>query len=107
MARAFDASYFPDQDAHDPLISPLYAPVENFPDNVLIVTAGQDYLADEATKLVERIEKETRDKHVVSLRVDGCGHAWDKNIGEEDTHRAKKRDEAYTAAIEMLKRSIS
>ncbi|KAF3391900.1 hypothetical protein DPV78_010476 [Talaromyces pinophilus] len=107
MARVFDGSYFQDRDAHDPRISPFYAPAENFPDNVLIVTAGQDYLADEATGLAERIKKEARDKHVVSLRVEGCGHAWDKNIGEKDTHRAKKRDEAYTAAIEMLKRSIS
>lgn len=107
MARVFDGSYFQDRDAHDPRISPFYAPAENFPDNVLIVAAGQDYLADEATGLAERIKKEARSKHVVSLRVEGCGHAWDKNIGEEDTHRAKKRDEAYAAAVEMLKRSIS
>lgn len=107
IARVFDGSYFQDRDAHDPRISPSYAPAENFPDNVLIVTAGQDWLADEATILAERIKKEARDKHVVSLRVEGCGHAWDKNIGEKDTHRAKKRDEAYAAAIEMLKRSVS
>uniref|UniRef100_A0A093VE25 AB hydrolase superfamily protein n=1 Tax=Talaromyces marneffei PM1 TaxID=1077442 RepID=A0A093VE25_TALMA len=107
MAKVFDGSYFQDRDAHDPRISPFYAPAENFPDNVLIVTAGQDYLADEAAALAEGIKKEARDKHVVSLRVEGCGHAWDKNIGEEDSHRAKKRDEAYAAAVEMLKRSIS
>lgn len=107
MAKVFDGSYFLDRDARDPRISPFYAPAENFPDNVLIVTAGQDYLADEATGLAERIKKEARDKYVVSLRVEGCGHAWDKNIGDEDIHRAKKRDEAYTAAVEMLNRSIS
>lgn len=107
MAKVFDGSYFQDRDAHDPRISPSYAPAENFPDNILIVTAGQDYLADEATNLAERIKREARDKHVVSLRVEGCAHAWDKNIGEKDTHRAKKRDEAYAAAIEMLRKSIS
>lgn len=106
MARVFDGSYFQDRDAHDPRISPFYAPAENFPDNVLIVTAGQDYLAGEANSLAEKIRKEARDKHVVSMQVEGCEHGWDKRVGE-DPYRVKKRDEAYTAAIEMLNRSIS
>lgn len=107
MAKVFDGSYFQNRDAHDPRISPFYAPAESFPNNVLIVTPDQDYLADEAVGLAERIKKEARDKHVVSLRVEGCGHAWDKNVGEKDSHRAKKRDETYAAAVEMLKRSLN
>lgn len=106
MVKVFDGSYFQDQDPRDPRISPFYAPAQNFPDNVLIVTPAQDYLADEGAALAERIKCESKDKHVVMERVEGCGHAWDKRVSDEDAFKMKKRDEAYKLAAQVLKRSL-
>jgi hypothetical protein len=39
---------------------------------------------------------------VVSQRIPGVGHAWDKQV-EAGSVAEKKRDEAYALAIEMLK----
>jgi acetyl esterase/lipase len=104
LARVFDGSYFQDKDPHDPRISPFFAPAENFPDNVLIVTPARDYLADEGAALAERIKKEASDKHVVTQRVEGYGHAWDKNTSDPISMR--KRDEAYELAAVVLKRTL-
>lgn len=106
LSKVFDGSYFQDRDPYDPRISPFFAPAENFPNNILIVTPAQDYLADEGAGLAERIRKDAGDKHVVMMRIEGCGHAWDKRVGEKDSFRAKKRDEAYAAAVDMLKKSL-
>ncbi|OKL55523.1 hypothetical protein UA08_09210 [Talaromyces atroroseus] len=104
LARVFDGSYFQNKDPYDPRISPFYAPAENFPDNVLMVTPAKDYLADEGAALAERIKKEAGNKHVVSHRVEGYGHGWDKNAS--DPLSMKLRDEAYELAAAMLNKSL-
>lgn len=102
IARIYEGSYSQSADRRDPRLSPSFAPVENFPDNVLIVTAAIDYLTVEGEQLALRIEKEGG-KYVVAKRFDGCEHWWDKEC-EEGSDGAKKRDEAYNLVVEILAR---
>lgn len=103
MGKVFDRSCFQANDPRDPRISPFYAPVENFPQNVLIVTPARDYLADEGATLAERIKNKCHGNYVVHKRIDGCGHAWDKRI-EVGSLEEKIPLEAYAAAVETLSR---
>lgn len=101
MSRVFDGSYFQGNNPRDPRISPYYSPAENFPNNILIVTPAQDYLADEGADLALRIKKECPDKHVISLRIEGCGHSWDK-MAPTGSLREIERERAYAEAVAML-----
>ncbi|KKY16410.1 putative esterase lipase [Phaeomoniella chlamydospora] len=103
MSRIFDGSYFQDHDPHDPRISPYYAPAENFPQNVLVITPAQDYLCNEGEELAERIKKDGGGKYVRSFRIEGCGHAFDK-MASPGSHAETMREMAYESAVEMLMR---
>ncbi|KAI4738951.1 putative esterase/lipase [Aureobasidium sp. EXF-12298] len=104
MARLFDASYLRlDPDKADPRVSPALGPVENYPQNSLFITCGRDSLCLETERLARRVEGE-HGESVVLRRMDNCGHAWDKRV-KPGSHQEKKRDEAYSLAIDMLMRT--
>lgn len=54
----------------------MFAPVENFPHNVTIITCSQDSLAREAIKFADKLGKGGKD--VVRFEAAAQGHAWDK-----------------------------
>lgn len=102
IARTFDACYMPATvDRKDSRVSPFFAPVESYPDNVLIVTAAYDNLCLETEALAARIEA-NKGRNVVRYRAEKCGHAWDK-AAKPGTAQAVARDHAYELAIEMLR----
>lgn len=103
LCRTFDECYISKTaNKKDPRVSPFFAPLENIPDNVLIVTAACDTLCLETEALAARIEG-TKGRHVVRYRGEKCDHAWDKNA-KPGTVQAKARDHVYGLAVEMLRR---
>ncbi|RDW73011.1 hypothetical protein BP6252_06918 [Coleophoma cylindrospora] len=104
IASLFNQCYFGDSDPKNPLISPIFADANAFPENMLIITCACDTLAPEAEAFADKIEKEGgKERHLVRRRVPGVSHGWDKLPGI-DSEGEKRRDEIYDMAIEMLKR---
>ncbi|KAH7333387.1 Alpha/Beta hydrolase protein [Rhexocercosporidium sp. MPI-PUGE-AT-0058] len=101
VVSVFNECYFRGQDPKHPLLSPMYVDAAKFPDNILIITCGQDPLALEGEELAKKLRDGKR--HVVSQRMPGVGHAWDKQV-EAGGVAEKLRDQAYALAIEMLRR---
>ncbi|KAJ5918323.1 hypothetical protein N7454_010698 [Penicillium verhagenii] len=103
LARLFNRCYVPAKmDPRDPRISPTFAQVDRFPRRVLMITADGDNLAHEAEEIAGRLQK-LQGWHVVSQRMVGCSHGWDKSTrpsSPQHLHEAKKR--AYQLAVEML-----
>ncbi|KAJ5632813.1 hypothetical protein N7490_009152 [Penicillium lividum] len=103
LARLFNRCYVPaSMDPRDPRISPTFAQADRFPRRMLMITADGDNLAHEAEELAGRVQK-LQDAHVVSQRMVGCSHAWDKTTrpsSPQHLHEAKKR--AYQLAVDML-----
>ncbi|KAL1306462.1 hypothetical protein AAFC00_005160 [Neodothiora populina] len=98
--RLFSSAYVPlDIDRKDPRVSPSFAPVENVPDNVLMITCARDSLCLDAEAVAARIE-EAGKTNVVRRRMAKCDHAWDKNARTPEEVAA--RDEAYALAVQML-----
>ncbi|KAJ5594353.1 Alpha/beta hydrolase fold-3 [Penicillium hispanicum] len=89
-----------DVDKRDPRISPRFASPERFPRRVLMITADGDSLAPEAEELAERLQAQP-EWHVVSQRMQGCRHAWDKRTRTGTPQHAAK-DHAYGLAVAML-----
>lgn len=92
-----------DTDSRDPRVSPVFAPVECFPDRVLIITASCDTLAPEGEQMVKRINQgPDRGRSVEHERMGWlCGHGWDKfAFWGSMWWWAKER--AYTKAVTML-----
>ncbi|KAJ5104441.1 hypothetical protein NUU61_001788 [Penicillium alfredii] len=87
----------------DPRISPVFAPVDNFPDRVLVVTASCDTLAWEGEKMVKRINQDpNRRRSAESQRMGWfCGHGWDK-YSLWGTLWWWAKEKAYGRAIAML-----
>ncbi|GAB7354793.1 hypothetical protein MBLNU459_g5186t1 [Dothideomycetes sp. NU459] len=101
LARTFDKCYIPvTVDKKDPRVSPFFAPMENLPSNVLVVTAACDNLCLETEALAARIESTGR--NVVRYRGEKCDHGWDKKA-QPGTVQAEARDHAYALAVEMLR----
>lgn len=90
------------QDPTDPSVSPLFAPMENFPRDVLVVTAAGDNLCLEGESLCSRI-RDRSDRHVVHYRAEGCDHAWDKQV-QSGRKQEGARDHAYALAVTLLQR---
>lgn len=101
VVSVFNECYLGSQDSKQPLVSPIFINAARFPDNILVITCGQDPLAFEGEELAQKLKDGKR--HVVSPRMPGVGHAWDKQV-EAGSLAEKRRDEAYALAIEMLKR---
>ncbi|KAG2413928.1 hypothetical protein HFD88_003119 [Aspergillus terreus] len=101
VSRFFNRCYIPSgYDARDPRLSPYYTAPDRFPDRVLMVTAAGDTLAPEAEELAAKISREPG-REVVSQRMQGCGHAWDKNT-RAGSIAADAKDKAYSMAVAML-----
>ncbi|KAJ5372681.1 Alpha/beta hydrolase fold-3 [Penicillium concentricum] len=101
VMRLFDRCYIPSSvDKRDPRISPLYAQVDRFPRRVLIITVDGDTLALEGEELARRI-KTLDDRHVVSERMPGCSHGWDKST-RVGTPQYQAKERAYQLAFDML-----
>ncbi|KAH8600646.1 putative esterase/lipase [Bisporella sp. PMI_857] len=102
IVSVFNECYFKGHDPKQPLLSPMFIDAAKFPDNILIITCGQDPLALEGEELAKKLKDGKR--HVVSERMPGVGHSWDKRV-EAGSVAEKRRDEAYALAIEMLNRT--
>ncbi|CAJ2504335.1 Uu.00g117290.m01.CDS01 [Anthostomella pinea] len=103
ISRLFDACYLPPgTDRKQPLASPGFAPMDKFPQNVLVVTAAQDNLCFEAETLAAKVDA-AGGRNVVVRRMEQCGHGWDKTA-KQGTVQGQAKDNAYTLAIEILQR---
>lgn len=101
VARLFNRCYVPPTfDKRDPRISPRFAQLDRFPRRVLMITAEGDSLALEAEELAEKIEEQPG-WHVVSQRMAGCSHAWDKRT-RAGTPQYQAKERAYGMAVDML-----
>ncbi|KAI9043139.1 alpha/beta-hydrolase [Aspergillus affinis] len=96
----------------DTRISPaLMEDLSRFPKRCLFVTAEQCNLADEAEGLGGRLaalqqgetenEQGQGERRVMVLRMEGCGHAWDK-FAKEGSVQWERKERAYALAVEML-----
>jgi acetyl esterase/lipase len=101
LSRFFNGCYIPSAyDRRDPRISPLYAQPDRFPSRVLIITAAGDNLAGEAEALAANIGKQPR-REVVSHRMQGCNHAWDKEAPKGSV-QGDAKEKAYAMAVALL-----
>jgi acetyl esterase/lipase len=99
----FDEYYIKSgMDKKNPLISPSFASAQAFPQNVLVITAAQDNLCLEAEALAAKIKDVNESRNVVTMRMETCGHVWDKSA-KPGTLQEKAKIEAYTLAIKMLR----
>ncbi|KAJ5210842.1 Alpha/beta hydrolase fold-3 [Penicillium cf. griseofulvum] len=101
VMRLFDRCYIPPSlDRRDPRISPLYSQMDRFPRRVLMITADGDTLAPEGEALAQKI-KQLPGWHVISERMQGCSHGWDKNT-RVGTPQYQAKERAYQLAFDML-----
>ncbi|KAI2786484.1 hypothetical protein POX_g08870 [Penicillium oxalicum] len=101
VSRFFNRCYvLPGVDKRDPRISPKYAALDRFPTRMLIITAAADSLALEAEEIAQKIQA-LPDRYVVSERMAGCIHAWDKRTKPRTPER-EARDRAYALAVDVL-----
>ncbi|PYI11829.1 alpha/beta-hydrolase [Aspergillus sclerotiicarbonarius CBS 121057] len=77
------------------------ARLAGFPDRCLFVTCEWDSLARETEELGRRLMGPPG-RDVRMVRVQGCGHAWDK-IAKKGTKEWDERERAYQAVVDMLK----
>lgn len=102
MERLFNAAYIPQgTDPKDPRISPYFATLDRFPDNVMILTAACDNLCMEGEALAARIE-EAGGRNIVRRRFEKVNHAWDKRSPPGSLAEAAKI-ESYDMALQMLR----
>lgn len=103
LARLFNRCYVPaSMDPRDPRISPTFAQIDRFPRRLLMITADGDNLAHEAEKIAGELSK-LDGRHVVSQRMVGCSHAWDKTTRPDSPpHLLEAKKRAYQLAVEML-----
>jgi acetyl esterase/lipase len=103
LSRLFHECYIkPAMDKKNSLISPSFASAQAFPQNVLVITGAQDNLCLEAEALAAKIKDADESRNVVTMRVEKCGHAWDKSA-KSGTLQKKAKNGAYTLAIKMLR----
>ncbi|KAJ5464258.1 Alpha/beta hydrolase fold-3 [Penicillium sp. IBT 31633x] len=101
VMRFFDNCYVPSSiRKQDPRLSPLYAQADRFPRRILIITADGDTLAPEAEALAQKIQ-ELQGWHVVSERMSGCSHGWDKGT-RAGTPQYAAKERAYQLAFDLL-----
>ncbi|KAJ5816326.1 Alpha/beta hydrolase fold-3 [Penicillium robsamsonii] len=101
VMRLFDRCYVPSSvDKRDPRISPLFAQVDRFPQRVLMITVDGDTLALEGEELAQKINT-LQGRHVVSERLLGCSHGWDKST-RMGTPQYQAKERAYQLAFDML-----
>jgi len=88
----------------DPRLSPRFAPPSAFPDKgrTMVLSCEYDYLNSEAEAFAQSLEEGGTEP--VRVRVEGMGHGWDGMTGE-GTEGARKRDEEWARAVEVLRRA--
>jgi acetyl esterase/lipase len=96
--------YLPDKSlCTDPKVSPGLAPVEAFPETVVVVTCEGDTLGPEGVDLGKRLKEAGR--KVVSFEARELHHGWDKGC-KEGSRDEKEREAAYAVCVEALKESL-
>lgn len=83
-------------DARDPRIPPALADPKNFPQNVLIITAGLDNFVEEGETLGRKLKEFGKSRTVVK-RFKDCTHGWDKK---------PKDDKALAAREDLIQLSV-
>lgn len=86
-------------DRADPRISPCFAPLDRFPNHVMIITAEMDSLASEAEELADRLE--SSGCRVTRQRMEDCGHGWDKSA-QLGSPQYAAREKVYKTAISII-----
>ena len=91
------------EDRRDPRISPVFAPVERFPERVLVITASCDTLAREGEEMIKRINQGPGRRRNAEHEQMGwfCGHGWDK-FAMWGTLWWWAKEKAYTKAVNTL-----
>ena len=91
------------EDARDPRVSPVFAPVERFPERVYVATASCDTLAFEGEELVKRMNQAPERRRSAESERMGwlCGHGWDK-FAFWGTPWWWTKERAYTKAVALL-----
>lgn len=101
LCNIFDDAYMPPGvDRKGPTVSPFYTDGERFPDKLLIITCACDSLCLETEALADKI-RAVPGKSVVSKRMDGCNHAWDKSCNPGSMQEKAKND-AYNLVVKTL-----
>lgn len=107
LARVFDACYMPEGvDRADARVSPRFAEMGRWPEEVVVLTGAGDTLALEAEALAGRIEGEAEGVRVTRRRFEGVGHAWDKGA-KEGSAEERATEESYGMVLEVLKRVVA
>lgn len=104
LVAFFNSCYVPaGQDPKDPKISPLYADLETFPQNVVLLIGACDSLSREGEQFGDKLE--AAGKTVVRRRFSGCDHMYDKSP-KPGSVQEKAKDEGYELAVKMLQGTI-
>ncbi|KAF1989737.1 alpha/beta-hydrolase [Aulographum hederae CBS 113979] len=100
----FNASFMPrpEVDPADPRLSVCRAPVEDFPESVLVVTTGRDSMAPEAETFAETLKGRVGGNGVVAKRYEGVEHGWDKKPCKPGSVEERERDAMYQLAVNFL-----
>lgn len=102
--KIFREAYIRGNDPRDPRISPAFADMTNFPQEMLIFTADHDISATDMEALAEKIQAEGRasDRRVVVRRMENCDHGFDKKKKRANQLEAGRI--AYAQAADLLNR---
>lgn len=87
----------------DPRVSPMYAPVEAFPETVVMVTCSGDTLAPEAQRLAEKLDDGKR--KVVRCVLEGMNHGFDVSA-KRGTKLWDCREETFRVMVASLEESF-
>lgn len=110
VVRLFSENYAPSGystsiDRRNPKIFPLFMEPENFPDEILFITAACDSLCRDAEILAKKVIGRGR----AGIRCEGmreCGHAWQKALWEQGSIQQREKERAYSLAVQTLNRTL-
>lgn len=101
----FDDSYIlPSQAKDEPRLSPVFAPVSQFPKHVYLACGDADPLYQANAELAQKLQ-EAGHQYIKFDRIEQEGHAFDKTVKEGSPSAAKKA-KMYSAAVEMINQAI-
>ncbi|TGJ79178.1 hypothetical protein E0Z10_g9590 [Xylaria hypoxylon] len=105
--RLFNDCYAPDVESRThPAVSPSFAPPDEFPPTVALLSCEGDPLGPEANALAKKLEISGLPVRVVNRILEGVPHAFDKGA-EEGTVSWVRREEAYELVAALLKQSFN
>ncbi|KAI2622714.1 Alpha/Beta hydrolase protein [Hypomontagnella submonticulosa] len=103
--HVFNDSYAPDVNSRtNPIISPNFAELDDFPPTVVFITAEGDELRPEAEELAERLIAGTQ-KKVINAVFAGVAHGFDKGC-KEGSVEWTRREEAYGLVTKVVRESF-